>query len=85
MVHYHFLSLCVLPMLHTQGWLLDMINTFGQLDGFKKLHNRIINGENLTVPLIAALIRSELRSVMEYMHIAVLSRCFIEGMTGVVL
>lgn len=39
------------------GWLLDMINIFGQFGGFKMLHNRIINGENLTVPLIAALIK----------------------------
>ena len=42
-----------------QGWLLDMINLFGSYGGFQILHDRIIEGENLTVPLTAALIRSE--------------------------
>lgn len=40
-----------------QGWLLDMVNLFGSLGGFQILHDRIVKGENLTVPLIAALIR----------------------------
>ena len=42
----------------SQGWLQDMINLFGNLGGFALLQERIVEGENLTVPLIAALIRS---------------------------
>ena len=34
-----------------------MINIFGSLGGFQMLHDRIVEGENLTVPLIAALIK----------------------------
>ena len=40
-----------------QGWLLDMVNLFGERGGFRILHKRIVLGENLTVPLIAALIK----------------------------
>ena len=40
-----------------KGWLVDMINTFGAHQGFQKVHDRILRGENLTVPLIFALVR----------------------------
>ena len=40
-----------------QGWLLDMVNLFGECGGFRILHERIVLGESLTVPLIAALIK----------------------------
>ena len=40
-----------------KGWLVDMINAFGHHNGFKKVHDRIMSGENLTVPLIFALVR----------------------------
>ncbi|KAL5475916.1 hypothetical protein EMCRGX_G025794 [Ephydatia muelleri] len=40
-----------------KGWLQDLINLFGNLGGFKILHDRIVGGENLTVPVIAALIK----------------------------
>ena len=40
-----------------KGWLVDLINVFGECDGFQLLHDRIISGENLTVPLIFALVR----------------------------
>ncbi len=36
---------------------MDMINLFGELGGFQILHDRIVSGENLTVPLTAALIK----------------------------
>ena len=35
-----------------------MINLFGRLDGFTILHDRIMSGGNLSVPVIAALIKS---------------------------
>ena len=45
------------PCKWLQGWLLDMVNLFGACGGFRILHERIVHGENLTVPLIAALIK----------------------------
>ncbi|XP_064393950.1 probable ubiquitin carboxyl-terminal hydrolase FAF-X [Halichondria panicea] len=39
------------------GWLLDMLNYFGKSGGFQTLHDRIVKGDNLTVPLVAALIK----------------------------
>jgi len=39
------------------GWLLDMINLFGECNGFQILHKRIVHGDNLNVPLIAVLIK----------------------------
>ena len=40
-----------------KGWLVDLINVFGADGGFQLLHDRIISGQNLTVPLIFALVR----------------------------
>ena len=40
-----------------KGWLVDLINVFGTEGGFQLLHDRITAGENLTVPLIFALVR----------------------------
>ena len=40
-----------------KGWLVDLINVFGVEGGFQLLHDRIIAGQNLTVPLIFALVR----------------------------
>lgn len=40
-----------------KGWLVDLINVFGDNSGFQILHDRILSGENLTVPLIFALVR----------------------------
>ena len=34
-----------------------MVNQFGKLDGFQKLLDRFTKGPNLSVPVIAALIR----------------------------
>ncbi|XP_066599991.1 ubiquitin carboxyl-terminal hydrolase 9X [Prorops nasuta] len=40
-----------------RGWLVDLINCFGNLDGFEILLSRFQSGRNLTVPVIYALIR----------------------------
>ena len=40
-----------------KGWLVDLINKFGKHGGFQKIHDRIIAGSNLSVPLIYSLIR----------------------------
>jgi ubiquitin carboxyl-terminal hydrolase 9/24 len=37
--------------------LVDLLNIFGKHQGFEKLHARIMSGENLTIPLIFALVR----------------------------
>jgi ubiquitin carboxyl-terminal hydrolase 9/24 len=39
-----------------QGWLVDLVNRFGQLEGFQVLLDRFRSG-NLNVPVIAALVR----------------------------
>jgi len=40
-----------------QGWLVDLVNHFGALNGFQILLDRF--QKNLSVPVIAALIRYE--------------------------
>ncbi|XP_052519968.1 probable ubiquitin carboxyl-terminal hydrolase FAF-X [Budorcas taxicolor] len=40
-----------------KGWLVDLINKFGMLNGFQILHDRFINGSALNVQIIAALIK----------------------------
>jgi ubiquitin carboxyl-terminal hydrolase 9/24 len=40
-----------------KGWLVDLINRFGQHGGFQKLHDRITSGTNLSIPLIYFLVR----------------------------
>ncbi|XP_054272313.1 probable ubiquitin carboxyl-terminal hydrolase FAF-X isoform X2 [Macrosteles quadrilineatus] len=40
-----------------RGWLVDLINKFGNLGGFQILLERFQSGKNLTVPVIYALIR----------------------------
>ncbi|KAM9576324.1 ubiquitin carboxyl-terminal hydrolase 9X-like isoform 3-T3 [Trichechus inunguis] len=40
-----------------KGWLVDLINKFGTLNGFQILHDRFINGPALNVQIIAALIK----------------------------
>ena len=40
-----------------KGWLVDLLNTFGRHGGFRKLHDRILTGQNLTIPLIFSLVR----------------------------
>ena len=40
-----------------QGWLVDLVNKFGQLEGFKILLDRFTNGPPLSVPVIAALVK----------------------------
>ena len=40
-----------------QGWLVDLVNKFGQADGFQLLLDRFTKGPSLSVPVIAALIR----------------------------
>ncbi|KZC06489.1 putative ubiquitin carboxyl-terminal hydrolase FAF-X [Dufourea novaeangliae] len=41
----------------TRGWLVDLINRFGNLNGFEILLSRFQSGRNLTIPVIHALIR----------------------------
>ena len=40
-----------------RGWLVDLINRFGFFGGFERLSERFKTNENLTVPLIHALVR----------------------------
>ncbi|CAH7488181.1 probable ubiquitin carboxyl-terminal hydrolase FAF-X [Phodopus roborovskii] len=40
-----------------KGWLVDLINTFGILNGFQIFHDRFVTGSALTVQTIAALIK----------------------------
>ena len=40
-----------------QGWLVDMINLFGEHGGFEKFRDRILKGSALNVSIIAAMIR----------------------------
>ncbi|XP_045433075.1 probable ubiquitin carboxyl-terminal hydrolase FAF-X isoform X6 [Pipistrellus kuhlii] len=40
-----------------KGWLVDLINKFGSLNGFQILHDRFINGSALNVQIITALIK----------------------------
>ncbi|KAM6149271.1 ubiquitin carboxyl-terminal hydrolase 9X-like [Rhynchocyon petersi] len=40
-----------------KGWLVDLINKFGLLNGFQILHDRFINGSALNIQVIAALIK----------------------------
>ncbi|XP_062303511.1 probable ubiquitin carboxyl-terminal hydrolase FAF-X isoform X2 [Osmerus eperlanus] len=39
------------------GWLVDLINKFGTLNGFQILHDRFMSGQALNVQIIAALIK----------------------------
>jgi hypothetical protein len=39
------------------GWLVDFINHFGRLNGFKILLERFKNGPKLTIQVIAALLK----------------------------
>uniref|UniRef100_A0A452GKF3 ubiquitinyl hydrolase 1 n=1 Tax=Gopherus agassizii TaxID=38772 RepID=A0A452GKF3_9SAUR len=54
---------CCLPSLHSccliecAGWLVDLINKFGTLNGFQILHDRFMSGSALNVQIIAALIK----------------------------
>lgn len=48
----NFLFICFL-----QGWLVDLINKFGTLNGFQILHDRFMSGQALNVQIIAALIK----------------------------
>ena len=40
-----------------QGWLVDMINLFGEHGGFEKFRDRILKGSALNVSIIAAMLR----------------------------
>ncbi|CAH1782281.1 unnamed protein product [Owenia fusiformis] len=40
-----------------KGWLVDLVNKFGQLEGFQIILDRFTKGANLSVSLVAALIR----------------------------
>eukprot|EP00062_Callorhinchus_milii_P001859 gi/632937456/ref/XP_007899754.1/ PREDICTED: probable ubiquitin carboxyl-terminal hydrolase FAF-X isoform X2 [Callorhinchus milii] len=40
-----------------KGWLVDLINKFGTLNGFQILHDRYVSGSALNVQIIAALIK----------------------------
>lgn len=40
-----------------QGWLVDLINKFGTLNGFQILHDRFMSVQALNVQIIAALIK----------------------------
>jgi hypothetical protein len=54
-----FHSICMLNAHYVifQGWLIDFLNHFGMLGGFKLLQERICDGGSLSVSLLAALIR----------------------------
>ncbi|XP_060591415.1 probable ubiquitin carboxyl-terminal hydrolase FAF-X, partial [Ruditapes philippinarum] len=40
-----------------RGWLVDLVNKFGSLDGFQILLDRFANSSTLSVPVIAALVK----------------------------
>ncbi|XP_025080256.1 LOW QUALITY PROTEIN: probable ubiquitin carboxyl-terminal hydrolase FAF-X [Pomacea canaliculata] len=40
-----------------RGWLVDLVNRFGQLDGFQILLDRFTKGPPLSVPVVASLIK----------------------------
>ncbi|BFZ00611.1 hypothetical protein BsWGS_03650 [Bradybaena similaris] len=40
-----------------KGWLVDLVNHFGKLDGFKILQERFFNGPPLSVPVVANLVK----------------------------
>uniref|UniRef100_A0AAQ4QI06 ubiquitinyl hydrolase 1 n=1 Tax=Gasterosteus aculeatus aculeatus TaxID=481459 RepID=A0AAQ4QI06_GASAC len=40
-----------------KGWLVDLINKFGTLNGFQMLHDRFMSGQALNVQIISALIK----------------------------
>ncbi|KAK3596917.1 hypothetical protein CHS0354_031696 [Potamilus streckersoni] len=40
-----------------RGWLVDLVNRFGAMEGFKILYERFTSGHQLSVPVIAALIK----------------------------
>jgi ubiquitin carboxyl-terminal hydrolase 9/24 len=42
---------------YVKGWLVDFVNTFGNLNGFNILRDRIVKGSNLSVPVMAALLK----------------------------
>jgi len=44
-------------ILHFKGWIVDFINHFGRLGGFKNLLERFTNGPKLTIQIIAALLK----------------------------
>lgn len=49
---------CVLLFIcFLQGWLVDLVNKFGTLNGFQILHDRFMSGQALNVQIIAALIK----------------------------
>lgn len=56
-----FLFDFMLAIFIIQGWLIDFINHFGTLGGFKLLRERICEGGSLSVSLLAALIRYDLK------------------------
>ncbi|XP_077946944.1 ubiquitin carboxyl-terminal hydrolase 9X isoform X6 [Gasterosteus aculeatus] len=41
-----------------KGWLVDLINKFGTLNGFQMLHDRFMSGQALNVQIISALIKA---------------------------
>lgn len=40
-----------------QGWLVDLINHFGELGGFQLLLDRFLKGPCLSVAVVAALLK----------------------------
>lgn len=44
-------------ILCAQGWLVDLINKFGTLNGFQILQERFMGSQALNVQIIAALIK----------------------------
>ncbi|XP_065840944.1 ubiquitin carboxyl-terminal hydrolase 9X-like [Oscarella lobularis] len=40
-----------------KGWLVDFVNAFGSYNGFEILRKRVLEGSNLNVKIMAALIR----------------------------
>ena len=64
MMNFHISVLCIKTswlivscFYLQQGWLIDFVNHFGMLGGFKLLQERICEGGSLSVSLLAALIR----------------------------
>lgn len=47
-----------------RGWLVDLINRFGELGGFQLLLDRFQTGKNLSVSVVFALLRPDRKSVV---------------------
>ena len=57
-MHAASVSVTVIAVaVYFQGWLVDLVNKFGSLEGFQIFLDRFTNGPPLSVTVVSALIR----------------------------